>query len=136
MKRKITFLLSALIALMLITQSFSVMGQTSPVTFTMSEQGWTSGNAIGNGTFKLSNGNNSIFTYTSGAGSNTNAPKFYTTNEVRVYGKSSANASEGNWIQIGIPANTTVTAIEITASQTKTFNYYIDGSATSWSASN
>ncbi len=70
MKRKITFLLSALFALTLITQSFSAMGQT---TITMSSQGWTSGSALTSTTIS-----DDYFTISFEQNTGSSAPAYYT----------------------------------------------------------
>ena len=101
----------------------------------MSQQGWSNATAIASGTLKSSANTNSIFSYTSGTGDSntTEGPKYYSNgNNVRFYVKKASNtstATNGNWMQITIPSNTTVTKIEITGvdGNIPDIKYNIDG---------
>ena len=145
MKKRFTILIAAIAAIMMTALPGKVVGQTSQsVTCTMSQQGWSDATAIGSGTLKKDASNNSIFTYSSGTGDSgtTEGPKYYNSGtNVRFYVKkaSSGSTANGNWMQIGIPSNTTVTEVEITgvSSYTPNIKYNIDGgSDVSLSASN
>ena len=116
------------------------MWADTDVTITMSQQGWSDATDIGSGTLKSAVSVNSIFTYSSGTGSDgANAgPKYYNTGtNVRFYSKKNGNG-QGNYMQINVPENTTITGVEITgvSDYTPDVKYNIDGgSDVAWTAS-
>ena len=111
------------------------------VTITMSVQGWSNDATIGSGTLKSDANTNSIFTYESGTGEegNTAGPKYFTNGtNVRFYAKKNGETGDGNWMQIIVPENTTITGVELTAANgyTPTVKYNVDGgSDNNWTAS-
>ena len=137
MKKKFTILITAAVMLLTMMATTGEMWgqQSQTVTITMSQQGWSNATAIGNGTLKSAANTNSIFDYSSGTGDSntTEGPKYYTSgSNVRFYvlkASDSSTATNGNWMQIDIPDNTTVTKIEITgvSSYTPDIKYNIDG---------
>ena len=148
MKKRFTILIAAIAAILMMTLPEKVVGQNSyEITCNMSDQGWSNSTAISSGTLKTkvnSTVTNTVFTYTSGTGDSgtTEGPKYFTSgSNVRFYvlKASSGSTANGNWMQISIPSNTTVTAIEITgvSSYSPDIKYNIDGgSDVSLSASN
>ena len=137
--KKTTFLKSLFLLFALIVGSTSAWADTD-VTITMSQQGWTDQNEIGSGTLKSSTTTNSIFTYSSGTGSDgaSAGPKYFNSgSDVRFYSKKNGSGN-GNYMQINVPENTTITGIELTAvsGYTTAVKYNIDGgSDVSWTAS-
>ena len=130
-----------LVTLLCILCANSVWGQQSQeVTITMSEQGWSDSSAIGSGTLKSNATTNSIFTYSSGTGDDgANAgPKYFDSGtNVRFYTKRNGTG-KGNWMQINVPGNTTITGVEISgvSGNTPSVKYNIDeGDDVSWTAS-
>ena len=138
MKQKL-LLKTMLLLCALIAGSSSVWADTE-VTITMSEQGWSNSTAIGSGTLKSAVSVNSIFTYSSGTGSDgaTEGPKYFTSgSNVRFYSLKNGDG-QGNYMQINVPENTTITGVEITgvSSYTPDVKYNIDsGSDVAWTAS-
>ncbi|MDO5315541.1 MAG: chitobiase/beta-hexosaminidase C-terminal domain-containing protein [bacterium] len=133
MKGKFTKLIAALALLVFMTPSLAGWGQTrDEVTITMSEQGWSNDNAIGSGTLKSDANTNSIFGYTSGTGDDgaSEGPKYFTSGtSVRFYSKKNGEGF-GNWMQISVPENTTITGVELTVSgvsYANTTKYNVDG---------
>ena len=138
---KKTLLLKTMLLLCALIVGSNSVWADDDVTITMSQQGWSNDTQIGSGTLKLANGSNSIFTYSSGTGSDgANAgPKYYDNGaEVRFYSKKNGSG-QGNWMQINVPQNTTITGVELTGvlNYTPDVKYNVDGgSDVSWTASN
>lgn len=107
----------------------------------MSQQGWSNDTQIGSGTLKSAANTNSIFTYSSGTGDDgaSEGPKYFTSGtNIRFYSKKNGDGN-GNYMQINVPSNTTITGIEITGDNNYTpdVKYNVDGgSDVSWTASN
>ena len=143
MKQKLLNSLRLRVSLLVVLLCSLFAGQSwadTEVTITMSQQGWSNSTAIGSGTLKSAASVNSIFTYSSGTGSDgaTEGPKYFTSgSNVRFYSKKNGNG-QGNYMQINVPANTTITGVEITGvtDYTPDVKYNVDGgSDVAWTAS-
>lgn len=122
MKRKITFLIAALFALTLITQSFSVMGQTKdPLTATFD---WAANGNMG------SNATGTVGQITlTGAANSANNPPAVTSNTLRIY----AHRSDGDGASATFTAATNykISAIQVTSSNGGSIlKYATDGGST------
>ena len=111
MKRKLTFLLTAVL---LLTAHLSI--RADEVTYVMSSMGWDNAQLVGSGTF------DSKFAYNSGTGNDgaSEGPKYYTSgNAVRFYAKNGGTGL-GNWMQIAprTSGSYTITGVEITTQST------------------